>query len=181
MIKKNNSLTNDILPWIAVGILSIAVIFVAFFFKEDLAEFRSLGLLGIFLANFFASATLFLPAPGIATVIAGGSIYPPLLVGIVATLGAVVGDLGGYIIGFSGKSIITRKKHPKKYDTFVKLFQRWGGLLIFIFALVPNPLFDGVSLIAGGLGYPAKKFVIYLFLGRLIRNMLLSFLGYKLL
>lgn len=182
MSQQNSKLLlNKTILWLFLVLISIVVIGLAFFFQDKLREFRSLGLLGIFLANFFASATIFIPAPGIATVFAGGSVYPPILVGIVATLGAVMGDMGGYIIGFSGKSIIKAENRFKKYTMLISLFRRWGGVMIFIFALIPNPLFDAIGLIAGALGYPVQKFFVYLFLGRIIRNMLLSFLGHQLL
>ena len=176
-----NLLQNKTFLWILLGVGSIGIIFLSFVFKERLSEFHSLGLFGIFLANFFASATFFIPAPGIATVVAGGGIYPPFFVGVAATFGAVVGDMGGYFIGLSGKSIITAKKHPKKYEFLIEIFKKWGGLVIFLFALIPNPFFDGIGLIAGGFGYPTKKFFLYLFIGRLVRNILLSFLGQQLL
>ena len=161
-----------VLPLVA----SLGLIVLALIFREKLGAFRSLGLLGIFLANFLASATFFIPAPGIATVVAGGALYPPLLVGFAASLGAAIGDTIGFLIGVSGKRLL-HSKQGKRYGQMVALFKRFGGVLIFIFALIPNPVFDGVGFVAGTLGYPIAKFFLWLFLGRFVRNILLAYLG----
>ena len=87
--------------WAGMFLVSIAVIFLALHFQHRLSHFRSLGLLGIFLINFLSSATIFLPAPGIATVVAGGAIYSPIAVGLVAALGATLGDMISYMLGVS--------------------------------------------------------------------------------
>ncbi len=157
-------------------ILSIILVGVAFFFHEKLSEFRSLGLVGIFLINLIGSATLFLPAPGIASVVAGGSIYPPLLVALVASLGASVGDMVGYLLGTSSKHILLENKdgHLK---TLMFYFKKYGAPVIVLLAFFPNPFFDAIGIVAGVLGYPVKKFFLWMFVGRLLRNILLAYVG----
>lgn len=157
-------------------ILSIVLIMVAFLFHEKLSEFRSLGLLGIFLINLIGSATLFLPAPGIASVVAGGGIYSPLAVAIIASLGASIGDMVGYLLGTSSKHILLKDK-----DGYFKMltyyFKKYGALVIILLAFFPNPFFDAIGIVAGVLGYPLKKYFLWMFVGRLARNVLLAFVG----
>ena len=76
-------------------LISLGIIFASFYFREELTNLGSLGLVGIFLANFFGSATLFLPTPAIATVVAGGFLYNPLIVAIVSAFGSAIGDMVG--------------------------------------------------------------------------------------
>lgn len=172
-MKQNNQ---PLWSWVVPLLVSIALIVFALLFREKLETVRSLGLLGIFIANLFASATFFLPAPGIATVVAGGALYPPFLVGLVASLGAALGDIIGFLFGVSGKRMLSSKE-GKRYAQVVGLFKHFGGVVIFVFALVPNPIFDGVGFVAGALGYPLSKFFLWLFLGRFVRNILLAYLG----
>lgn len=157
--------------------MSVFLMFLAFSFQEKLSQFKAFGLLGIFLINFFGSATLFLPAPAIASVLAGGIIYPPIAVAIVSAFGASFGDMLGFFLGYSGKQIFLKNNH-KWYGLIKNVFQKYGGIIIFLFAFIPNPLFDGVGILAGTFLYPMRKFFIFLFAGRLLRNIFLAYLGH---
>lgn len=155
--------------------ISLAFIVGVFLFQDRLIELKSFGLLGIFLLNLIGSATLFIPAPAIASVVAGGIIYNPLLVAVVAALGSVLGDMIGYLVGYSGKKVFTKKYN--RYELFQKLFIRFGGIIIFIFALIPNPLFDAVGIFAGAFLYSPIKFFAISFSARLLRNLVLAYFG----
>ena len=160
MKKKNREFINwkDLIQWVVLFILSLLLIFLAIHFRTQLRHFRSLGLLGIFLANFLGSATLFLPAPAIATVIAGGALYPLMLVGLLASTGATLGDSLGFLLGFSGTKIVS--PHHKWYIVIKNGFKNYGALIIFIFAFVPNLVFDAIGIMAGTRGYPVPKFLL---------------------
>jgi membrane protein DedA with SNARE-associated domain len=176
-MKKNNSLN-----WFTIiGPLLISVFLVvgAYLMRDKLEAFKSLGLFGIFAANLFSSATFFLPTPGIATVVAGGFLYPPILVALTAALGATLGDCVGYLVGTSGERVL-HTKAGKRYGQIHTLFTRFGGVIIFLFAFIPNPIFDGIGFVAGALKYPLHRFFIWLFLGRLTRDVLLAYVGFSL-
>lgn len=164
------------LSYLITFIISLIFIILAFVFQDKLSEFKSFGLLGIFLINFFGSATIFVPAPAIVSVFAGGVVYAPLAVAVIASLGAAIGDMLGFVVGHSGKQIFLQKEN-KWYQLGREQFIRFGALFVFIFAFVPNPLFDGVGILAGALGYSPYRFFLILFVGRLLRNFLLAFAG----
>lgn len=155
---------------------SVLLILIAFLFRERLADLESLGVLGIMLINFLASATIFLPAPAIATVVAGGALYSPLTVGLSSSLGSSAGEIVGFLLGHSGKNIFY-KDHHTTYLILKDLFHSIGGILILIIAFIPNPFFDLVGIFAGIFHYPLLRFFILIFVGRLIRNFLLASLG----
>lgn len=162
--------------WVILFIVSVAIVISAFIFQSELEHVRSLGLLGIFLANLIGSLTIFIPAPGIVTVIAGGIVYPPLLVGLVATLGSSFGDMLAFVVGISGKKVFLKKEF-KVYTWLVYLMRQFGAVTIFVLAFFPNPIFDAVGIIAGAVGYSPYKFFLWIFLARLSRNILLAFFG----
>lgn len=162
--------------YIILLIVSLLLISVSFFFRDQLSKFSELGLLGIFLINLFSSITLFLPAPGIATVVAGGFLYNPILVALVAALGSAIGDFVGYILGRSGKEIFL-KRNSFWYNIFKETFHKFGALFIILFSMIPNPIFDAIGLIAGLFSYSPVRFFIYIFIGRLLRNLLLAGIG----
>lgn len=159
-------------------VVSVAIIVGAFLLHDQLAHFRSLGIVGIFLINLVGSATIFLPAPAIATVVGGGALYPPVLVACAAALGGAIGEMTGFLFGTSGQHLFV-KKQSIAYKVFKNVFLQYGGLIIVIIAFIPNPFFDVIGIGAGALGYSPKRFFIYLFIGRLLRDLLLAYVGSK--
>lgn len=181
-MNNNTSGFHSSFHWRAVIILACSLLFVflALVFQQKLSEFTSLGLAGIFLINLFGSATLFLPAPAIASVVAGGVLYSPLFVALFSSLGSTTGELVGYLIGHSGKHVFLKKKEHKIYNISYNLFHRFGGFAIFVVALIPNPFFDFFGILAGVLGVPVWRFFLLVFVARFLRDTLLAFFGSKL-
>lgn len=140
----------------------------------DFSRFASLGYTGIFFLAFLGSATLFVPIPNIAIVFASGVFLNPVYVAIVAGFGAALGELIGYIIGRGGK-VIRPESHW--YMRAENWFQRYGGMTIFLLALIPNPIFDLVGLIAGISHYSVIKFFGFTLAGKIIRSFLLAYVG----
>lgn len=157
-------------------IVSLLLVLLAFAFHERLSEFKSLGLFGIFLVNLFGSATIFLPAPAIASVFAGGIIYSPFMVAFVASIGSAVGEIVGFLIGHSGKEIFLNKHHIL-YKAIKNSFLQFGSILIFVFAFVPNPFFDVIGILAGIFSFSPRRLIVLIFLGRFLRNILLALTG----
>lgn len=153
---------------------AILIVIASIAFQRELGKFESLGLIGIFLINFFASATVLLPAPGIASVLVGGTIYHPLLVAVSSSIGAAAGDLVGFILGHTGK-LLFYKKHHTTFLIVRDIFHTYGGIVIFLMAFIPNPFFDAVGILAGFVHYSSIRFFILVFGGRLFRNIILAF------
>lgn len=165
---------------ILILILSFALSIAAFIFRDYFRQASGLGLLGIFLINFASSATFFVSGPAFLTVIAGGSIYSPLLVAIVASLGAAAGDMISYFLGYSGRKLTEHKLKKKLWFIVLEdLFKAYGDIFVFIFALIPNPLFDALGLVAGVFGLKPARFFVLILLGRFARFILLALIGAK--
>lgn len=160
-----------------IFIVSLVLIFLSFYFRDELAGLGSFGILGIFLINLVSSITLFFPAPAIATVVAGGFLYNPLVVAVVAALGSAVGDFVGYMLGRSGKEVLL-KKNSFWYNIFKDTFHRFGAVFIIIFSFIPNPLFDAVGIVAGLFSYSPRRFFMYVLIGRFLRNLFLAYGGF---
>lgn len=167
------------LSHIIMLVLSIAIIFVAFYFQQNLSHFKAWGIFGIFMINFIGSATLFLPAPAIATVVAGGALYPIFWVAFFSALGAAGGDMIGYLLGKSSTSVLIDAQKQAWYPKLHALFSKYGGIVILVFAFIPNPLFDVIGIIAGVSSYSPWRFFILLFAGRFFRDIILAAIGSK--
>lgn len=163
---------------IFILIISLLLSFGLFFFRDYFKDLQSLGLVGIFLINFFSSATFFVSGPAFITVVAGGFLYPPLLVAFVSSLGASFGDMISYFFGFSGRHLaLTNLRKKIWFSVFEDLFKAYETIIILVFAIVPNPFFDAVGIFAGIFGMNYFKFFIIMFTGRFARYILLAFLG----
>jgi len=162
---------------VALFTVSTILLFLPFFFNIDFKSLTAFGMVGLFLINFFGSATLFLPAPAIFSVAVAGATINPILVAVVAALAGALGESVAYIFGYSSKEVLNLKKHKHIYK-YSKIIVHWkGGILIPLFAFFPNPLFDGLGILAGISDFPIKRFIVYVFLGRFVRNLGIAYLG----
>jgi membrane protein DedA with SNARE-associated domain len=148
-------------------------------FSIVLAKYYGLKYLAIFLISMAASATLVIPIPGLALTSAIGAIsvgpFDPVWIGISSGIGATLGELTGYMLGYSGRIAVPESK---TYERVVGWMSKWGSLTIFLLALLPNPLFDLAGMAAGILKYPIWKFILIGAAGRIPKHILFSYLGY---
>lgn len=165
----------------SIFILSILLSAVFFEYKDFFRHASSLGLFGLFIVNFISSATFFVSAPAFLTVIAGGNLYQPILVAIVAAVGACLGDTLGFLLGHLGRRLTKKKLDTHKTVRFLERhFHRHGALIIFLLAIIPNPFFDAVGILAGIVRYSFSKFFVIMLVGRFLRYWLLAQFGSKL-
>ncbi len=153
-------------------ILAVIIGVIVLVFSANIAELSEYGYAGVFIISLLSAATIFIPAPGWAAVIALGGILNPYVVGIVAGVGSGIGELTGYMIG-NGARYVTRKE----IANHKKLIKRYGIWLIFVLAFVPNPLFDVAGLVAGASKIDIWRFLAATIAGRIIRFILLAYFG----
>ena len=144
------------------------------YFRNDLSKLQGYGILGIFLISVLGNATVVIPAPVILSAFVGGSVYNPILVGLVVALGATIGELTGFVAGMGGRVAITDHKHFKKVEHWMN---KSGFLTLLILAAIPNPLFDVAGIFAGATNYSVKRFLIATFIGKSIKFLIVALLG----
>jgi len=158
-----------------LGITAAVLISVLIFLNRDkFVNLESYGYLGIFLISVVGNATIILPVPVILTAFLGGGIFNPLIVGVVASLGATIGELTGYLAGISGRGLIDKKGKIEKVKDWMDKHGLWT---LFVLAVIPNPLFDLAGIVAGATKIPVYKYLIVVWLGKLIKFLAISFLG----
>ncbi len=152
----------------------IAISVYIFMIRDQAQKFAAYGYPGIFLISVLANATLLLPAPGVAIVFAMGGVFNPFIVGIVAGAGSTVGELSGYMAGFSGQVLAER---TKIYERIEHWMEHYGTLTIFILAAIPNPFFDLGGMAAGALKMPIHKFLLSCLVGKIIKMWIFAYAG----
>lgn len=165
-----------LLRLLTLGLFAV-IMTVIFLMRDHIQDLAHYGYLGIFLTTLIANATVFLPVPGVAAVFALGAVFNPFLTAIFAGLGAAVGELSGYLLGFSGQGLVERAgwyqrirywmiTHPKRID--------FGVLAL---AAIPNPFFDAAGIAAGTLKIPVWRFFIFCALGSIIKMLIFAYFG----
>ena len=143
----------------------------------DLEKLLLYGYLGVFLGNLINCAMILIPLPGEIINIAAGATLNPLWVGIIASIGATIGELTSYAAGYLGRKIILGE-YSERYKKAEVWLNRYGSLAVFLFALVPILIFDLLGLAAGAFRFPLWKFILALWAGRVIRSLALAYLGF---
>jgi membrane protein YqaA with SNARE-associated domain len=145
-----------------------------FSIREQAEQLEGYGYPGIFLLSLLSNATLVLPAPGIAITFAMGAVFNPIFVGLAAGSGAALGELTGYLAGFSGRAVVERSN---VYLRLEQLTSRYGPWTILALAALPNPVFDLAGVAAGALRMPVTTFLLWAWLGKLIKMVAAAYLG----
>ena len=135
------------------------------------------GYLGIFLVSFIGTITIFLPLPSFAVIFAAGAVFNPWAVGIIAGIGAGIGEVTGYAVGRGSRELIKKKyaRHLKR----AKAWTRKRGVfpVIIFFAATPLPT-DVIGILAGVIHYDIKKFLFASIIGKIIQSLVLAWAGF---
>lgn len=142
------------------------------------------GYVGAFAISLIASATIVLPAPGLAVVMAMGVALDPILLGIVSGVGSACGEMSGYIAGATGRGLLreteqesAQKSTQKAIVWLRRAIEKRGSLLIFLISLIPFPLFDVAGILAGALQMRVINFFMAVVLGKSIRYIIFILLA----
>ena len=159
-----------VLAVLFIIVLSVLVVL----WGDRLAGLGAYGYPGLFLLNLLASATLILPAPGLALALAAGATLNPYLVGLAVGSGSTLGELTGYMAGYGGSAVV---KDRERFRRVQEWMGRRGFLTIFVLSAIPNPLFDLAGISAGMLHYPIWKFLLPCWLGKTVKALAIAYLG----
>ena len=128
---------------------------------------ETVGYTSIFFLSFIAAALIFLPVSALASVCVAVVVdLNPFVVAVVAASAESIGELTGYLAGMGGKAIFDRNRF---YLRFKNLFSRYASLTLLIGSAIPNPLFDVMGVAAGSILYPVKRFLLLVFIGKVVK------------
>jgi membrane protein DedA with SNARE-associated domain len=140
--------------------------------------------LGVFLISLLGATSIFVPIPSTVVIFILGGLqvgnpptwaFDPLLLAVFAGAGAAIGEFSGYLIGLGGRKVIGNR-YKKKMDLLLKLFKKFGPLVIFVFALTPLPD-DLLFIPLGMMRYSLPVAFISALLGKFISNLIIAYAG----
>ncbi len=152
----------------------IGITIYIFSIRDRVEQFAEFGYPGIFLIALLANATVLLPAPGVAVIYAMGAIFNPFGVALAAGTGGALGELSGYLAGFSGQGMVERMDVYERIKPWV---DKYGGWAILVLSAIPNPFFDAAGIAAGIARMPLHTFLIFTWVGQLIKMLIFALAG----
>jgi len=183
---------------IGVGVLAIVATIglcaAGIYYRDALMStvyLERFGLIGVLIISFVAGSTFSvtaIPVPYWLVVFTMPSIlapewgvFSPLWVGLTSALGASLGQLITFMIGYGGRGIsekITAKINSRFYDRAIDWAKRHGSWAVFLMSAVVNPLHLPMTIAIAALRYPPHKFFFYCFLGVAVKSLVIAFCGY---
>ena len=174
---KGGWVRNRLLPLLGLLLIIGIVVGVFYFYRsypERIEELKGYGYLGAFLISLILNATIVLSAGNFLVLAALGAVLPSAtIVGLAGGIGVAIGELTGYMAGYSGQAIVSRQKVYTRLKGWV---EKWGVLTIFLLSVVPL-LFDLAGIAAGVLRFPLWKFFLACWLGRTILYLVVAWGG----
>ncbi len=142
--------------------------------RDKIQDLEVFGYPGIFLISLLSNATILVPLPGIMITSAMAVVFNPFWVAIASASGAALGELSGYLVGFSGQPMLEKSERVRNLAAWMTRNQAWT---IFLLAFIPNPLFDMAGFIAGASHMPVWKFLFFCLLGKIAKMLVFAYLG----
>ena len=178
--------------FVAIAVVGTAVPFSLGWLSED--NLDSFGYAGIFLANFFGTATVFIPVPGLtaagqALIVAGPRDLNlnPFGVIIAGASGMTIAESTAYATGALGRDVMEQRKMPvggrigrwmSSLATRIDwLMARYGFATLLVLCAIPNPFFEFAGITAGATRMHFWRFLLAVAIGKTIRVILLVIIG----
>jgi membrane protein YqaA with SNARE-associated domain len=133
---------------------------------------------GIFLISFFGALSIFFPIPYTVVIfwLGGNEAFNPFLIAVVAGVGSAIGELLGYTLGFYGRKVLSEER-SRKMEFMVKVFDRFGPIAIFLFALTPLPD-DLIFIPLGIMHYNFLRAFVPAWIGKTCMNFIVAYGGH---
>lgn len=133
--------------------------------------------LGVFFVSFLGSVSIIFPVPYTLIILGLGisGLVDPLTLTVAGGLGSAVGEFSGYALGYFGARLISEERR-RKMEFFVKIFDKFGPVAVFLFALTPLPD-DLIFIPLGILRFKFWKAFIPCLAGKLLMCFLLAYFG----
>ena len=186
--------TRDIILGVLSLVLAIALCVVAVYYKDYLLGAKYIatyGLLGMLIVAFLGGSLLSMiaiPVPYWMFVFTLPSVLAPkfqlgapVLVGIVSGVGAGLGQLLTFLLGYGSRDLsqkLAYRFNRGVYDRALIWAQQHGSLAVFIMSALINPFHLPMTIAMASLRYPAWKFFIFSLLGNTLKSTIIAFCGY---
>ncbi len=144
----------------------------------DIGKFNNdWGLFGVFVTVFLGSSLLPFPTDLVFTGLVSTS-SAPMLVLLVSIVASFVSGLVNYALAFAlTRSWVEKRMGKETVKEAKDWLDAWGAWAILIFGVIPNPIIDTMTFVAGLGKMNLKKFALYSLVARVLHFGLLAYLA----
>jgi len=181
--------------WLALIGATIVVCVLLIRYWKYLEQFQILIYLGLFFTAILAGSPIPIPTPCMALTLALGSKFEPVVIGLIAGLGAAIGSMMVYFSARTGRHFLpslnisdpANKVYTSRVGKFLqrikipsilKFVNKRGIVGVFLFSIFPNPLLMPILFTLGINRVGAWKVAIACLLGHSVLFLALAFLGH---
>jgi len=140
-----------------------------------------LGYLGAFIAGLVGTSSLmisFFPPQVVVFLMSDPSLgFNPFLLGVLAGLGAGIGQYAHYYVGTGGRYLLS-EKYRAGLDKWRVRIEKYGPVIIFLFAATPLSPDDLIWIPLGMMRYPKVKALVASILGKSLMLVVIAYGGY---
>ena len=163
---------------LVVGVIVfISVAFLAIVSGTSVETWKSIGYPSAFLLGLIGAASVVVPVPTTVALLgmALSRFFNPALLGLAFGLGAAIGQLTSYVVGYASRGVVG-EKHKRRLNALLKIFNRYGMVAVFFFALTPLP--DSLLFIPMGLvHYSLWKVFLAGLAGKISMSLIITHVG----
>ncbi len=168
---------------VVLGAIGLSFLFV--YFLRGLSDrlplsvdsYSWLAYLTVFVSLLVINLTVIAPVPiGISIMVTAAMHWNPVFVALVGSLGAAIGELSGYFVGYFGRKVALSDDGlwGIHFEGWIKSY---GALAIFILSFQPILPFDIAGIAAGAVKMPLKQFWPALWSGRFLKFLIFVYSG----
>lgn len=164
-VKKRAGLKPKIISVLTL-LLVVAITVALFLYRDRVAELGGYSYLSAFLVCLVSNSSVILPVPGILLFFPLVTTFNPVLLGLAGATGGTIGEITGYMAGYSGRGMI---QDIRMFDRVEGWMRRRGVWVVFVFAVTPFLLVDIAGLVAGAIRFPLWKFLLVVWVGKSLK------------
>jgi len=179
-----SSLEKTLVAVVAIAVIIVTVVLLAVGVQGIYGLTQALiglGYLGAFLSGLLGTSSLMIsifPPQVVAFLMGAPALgFNPMLIGILAGLGAGIGQYFHYYVGAGGRFLLSEKRRASMEKWKARL-DKYGVILIFLFAVTPLTPDDLLWIPLGMMKYPKVKALASAIVGKTVMLVICAYGGY---
>ena len=161
---------------VSAGVLLVVLLALPYLlFRDAIQQVQTMGYLGLLISCALSNAAIFLPTSSTIIVLAAATTLNPWLCILFGGVGGALGEQVSYLCGRIGRQGFVRDSDQSQ-PKVIQWLHHNAFLTVFLFALIPLPVFDLVGIAAGAMKLSWPQYACAAALGKVTRLFLLIFL-----
>jgi len=160
---------------VAALICVIGAWVIGFYFLDDIEVMARYGYQGAFFVPMLDNFVTFINVGSFMIIAYLATFLNPFLIGLLAGVGATLGQITSYLFGYTGGQFVIKKLGI--YRRVAAWMDKWGNKFIFGVSILPLPLVGFTGIAAGAAKYKLSRYFLYSGAGNILKHIGYCFLA----